>query len=253
MDICIAEALYNAAIYHKITEYNNKPYIIHIIKEIVAMNNKGYNSKEIIYWLNNICDKKNNDNDNNISESYINPLVSNSLLLIVEKCVDNDYINHLLETLHYILLSSSTLSSDTILLSGCLLYNCFEYTDIKPNEINKNVYNLILEIMDDKTQPEYINKIVKLKKAPHLSYNAKMILLVNILSDVNFYKSIYDMESYRHMIWLYCIKEELKGTNLWLEEKLDEIFISEKYGLCFNKLSEMEICNELDRYYESMK
>lgn len=137
----------------------------------------------------------------------------------------------------YILTSEANIT-DIDVIQGALLHDTVEDTmttfDEIEKEFGKKVRDIVDEVTDDKSLPKARRKELQIENAKGSSYEAKLIKLADKLYNLR------DLERstpsgwtstrvHEYFKWSKNVIDELRGTNVILEEKLYEMF--EKRGL----------------------
>jgi guanosine-3',5'-bis(diphosphate) 3'-pyrophosphohydrolase len=77
---------------------------------------------------------------------------------------------------------------DMVVILAAILHDCVEDTDTTFGEIEKEfgheICQVVQEVTDDKTIPPYQRKQLLVQRAPHLSHNAKLLKLADLLCNL---------------------------------------------------------------------
>lgn len=114
-----------------------------------------------------------------------------------------------------------------------MLHDTVEDTDTTFNEIEdafgEKVKNIVNEVTDDKSLPKAKRKELQIVNGKNSSYEAKLVKLADKLYNLRDLErgnpSGWSTSRVReYFIWSKCVIDELKGTNVILEEKLYQLF-----------------------------
>ncbi|XP_049459517.1 guanosine-3',5'-bis(diphosphate) 3'-pyrophosphohydrolase MESH1 isoform X2 [Epinephelus fuscoguttatus] len=123
--------------------------------------------------------------------------------------------------------------TDIEVLQAALLHDTVEDTDTSTAELEANfgpiVARIVQEVTDDKSLPKQDRKRLQVEHAPHCSRQAKLVKLADKLynlRDLNRCTPAGWTEEHvqEYFAWACEVVKGLKGTNLALEEKLEELF-----------------------------
>ncbi|XP_049897655.1 guanosine-3',5'-bis(diphosphate) 3'-pyrophosphohydrolase MESH1 [Epinephelus moara] len=141
------------------------------------------------------------------------------------------YINHPIGVAR--ILSHEGGITDIEVLQAALLHDTVEDTDTSTVELEANfgpiVARIVQEVTDDKSLPKQERKRLQVEHAPHCSRQAKLVKLADKLynlRDLNRCTPAGWTEErvQEYFAWACEVVKGLKGTNLALEEKLEELF-----------------------------
>ncbi|XP_014264849.2 guanosine-3',5'-bis(diphosphate) 3'-pyrophosphohydrolase MESH1 [Maylandia zebra] len=141
------------------------------------------------------------------------------------------YINHPIGVAR--ILSHEGGVTDIEVLQAALLHDTVEDTDTTPAELEAKfgvtVARIVQEVTDDKSLPKQERKRLQVEHAPHCSQQAKLVKLADKLynlRDLNRCTPVgWTAERVQeYFLWAFEVVNCLKGTNLALEKKLEELF-----------------------------
>lgn len=146
------------------------------------------------------------------------------------------YINHPIGVAH--ILTEEGFVEDPLVIQGALLHDTVEDTKTTFDEIEQNfgpiVRKIVEEVSDDKTLPKAERKRLQIVTAKSKSERAKLVKLADKLYNLRDLERQLpvgwtrpQMEEYFR--WAKAVVDEIRGTNILLEDKLDELF--RKHGL----------------------
>jgi len=173
------------------------------------------------------------------------------------------YINHPLGVAWS--LSKEGGVKDVDVLQAAMLHDTVEDTNTTFEELEKKfggkVASIVKEVTDDKSLPKDERKKLQVAHAPHITKQAKHVKLADKLYNLrDLIRSAppgWDAKRTQgYFAWAYEVTKGLRGTNIGLEEKLDEVFASqfEFEGKKYPTLvPEAERAAFLKSYYTSMK
>lgn len=135
------------------------------------------------------------------------------------------YINHPIKVAR--ILSEKVTNPSTELIIAAILHDVIEDTDTQPAEIKnlfgESVLNLVLEVSDDMSLTYNKRKALQIKKAPHLSSNAKLIKIADKLTNINdllHYPINWSrIRKLRYIIWSDEVVKGCTGVNDALEHE----------------------------------
>lgn len=172
------------------------------------------------------------------------------------------YINHPIGVA-YILFNIGDIS-DYEILSAAILHDTVEDTDTTFDEIETwfgtKIRDIVEEVTDNKSLSKDKRKLQQIQKAPHKSYEAKLVKLADKLHNLtdllnNPPKGWNKDRVQGYFIWAYKVIEGLRGTNQYIEESLDDIFKChfkfENSSYPVLPSSDMNLL--LEKYIDSMK
>ncbi|XP_041420031.1 guanosine-3',5'-bis(diphosphate) 3'-pyrophosphohydrolase MESH1 [Xenopus laevis] len=126
--------------------------------------------------------------------------------------------------------------TDTAVLQAALLHNIVEDTITTFAEIElhfgQDVRNIVEKVTDDKTLPKMERKKQQIAHAPHCSHKAKLVKLANKLYNLRYLKRCTpegwsEERVQEYFQWVSQVLRGLRGTNSFLEAKLDHLFIDQ--------------------------
>ncbi|CAK6982869.1 guanosine-3'%2C5'-bis(diphosphate) 3'-pyrophosphohydrolase MESH1 [Scomber scombrus] len=141
------------------------------------------------------------------------------------------YVNHPIGVAR--ILSYEGGITDIEVLQAALLHDTVEDTDTTPAELEAKfgpvVARIVQEVTDDKTLSKLDRKRQQVEHAAHCSRQAKLVKLADKLynlRDLNRCTPVgWTSERVQeYFLWASEVVKGLKGTNLALEEKLEELF-----------------------------
>ncbi|KAG5669868.1 hypothetical protein PVAND_000159 [Polypedilum vanderplanki] len=147
---------------------------------------------------------------------------------------ETPYINHPIGVANIIANEGDV--TDLDVLMAALLHDTVEDTDCSFDEIEEHfgadVCNIVKEVTDDKSLPKMERKRLQIEHAKTSSSKAKLVKLADKLYNlrdlqrempIGWTKERVD----EYFIWAKKVVDNLRGTNLKLETKLDEIFCAQ--------------------------
>ncbi|XP_060910670.1 guanosine-3',5'-bis(diphosphate) 3'-pyrophosphohydrolase MESH1 [Labrus mixtus] len=144
---------------------------------------------------------------------------------------ETPYINHPIGVAR--ILSHEGGVTDIEVLQAALLHDTVEDTDTSPAELEAKfgpiVARIVQEVTDDKSLPKHERKRQQVEHAAHCSCQAKLVKLADKLynlRDLNRCTPVgWTAERVQeYFMWSSEVVKGLKGTNLALEEKLEQLF-----------------------------
>ncbi|XP_008335319.1 guanosine-3',5'-bis(diphosphate) 3'-pyrophosphohydrolase MESH1 [Cynoglossus semilaevis] len=141
------------------------------------------------------------------------------------------YINHPIGVAQ--ILSHEGGITDIEVLQAALLHDTVEDTDTTFAELEakfgQTVARIVSEVTDDKSLPKQERKRLQVDHAPHSSNQAKLVKLADKLynlRDLNRCTPVgwTAQRTQEYFVWASEVVKGLRGTNLVLEEKLEELF-----------------------------
>lgn len=166
----------------------------------------------------------------------------------------NPYINHPIEVAK-ILTDSDIVDIDTIIAG--ILHDTIEDTNTTYEEIienfGENIAKIVMECSDDKKLDKITRKQLQIVHAGEISSEARMVKLADKLS--NCHNMINNppcqwskAEIYGYIYWSYAVCQKLKGINIKLDNKLDDMF--KNFGI---NLNPDDLQCLLEQYYDAIK
>lgn len=145
------------------------------------------------------------------------------------------YINHPVEVMHLLIHTGGIKDTETIIAAA--LHDVIEDTSVTPAEIEarfgKRVVAIVMELTDDKKQTKEERKKEQLATASGLSDAARLIRICDKICNV--YDILYappgNWELSRrkdYLEWANAVVEKIRGVNLKLENRFDELIIEGK-------------------------
>ncbi|RZC43343.1 HD 4 domain containing protein [Asbolus verrucosus] len=141
------------------------------------------------------------------------------------------YINHPIGVAF--ILTNEAKITDVSVLHAALLHDTVEDTDTSFEEIEnlfgKTVRGIVEEVTDDKTLPSAERKRLQIVHAPDSSFEAKLVKLADKLYNLrDLEKSApegwSEQRIQEYFEWSRKVVDGLRGTNVAMEQSLDEIF-----------------------------
>lgn len=141
------------------------------------------------------------------------------------------YINHPIGVAN--ILIEEGFVEDPIVIQAALLHDTVEDTKTTFEELEQNfgavVRNVVAEVTDDKSLPKEERKRLQIVTAKHKSERAKLVKLADKLYNLRDLERQTPVGWTKHRVdeyfkWAKCVIDEIRGTNILLEEKLDELF-----------------------------
>jgi len=129
---------------------------------------------------------------------------------------------------------------DVNLLVAAVLHDTIEDTDTKSEEIEtrfgEEVLSLVLEVTDDKSLPKQTRKQLQIEHAPHKSEKAKLLKLADKINNVRDIVQSpppnWTLERRQeYLLWTEKVVMGLRGVNLKLESRYDELLAEGKRSL----------------------
>ncbi|EDV43272.1 uncharacterized protein Dana_GF18409 [Drosophila ananassae] len=144
---------------------------------------------------------------------------------------ETPYVNHVINV--STILSVEACITDEAVLMAALLHDVVEDTDATFVDVEElfgaDVCGLVREVTDDKSLEKQERKRLQIVNASKSSCRAKLIKLADKLDNlrdlqVNTPKGWTEERREQYFIWAKQVVDNLRGTNVNLELKLDEIF-----------------------------
>jgi (p)ppGpp synthase/HD superfamily hydrolase len=141
------------------------------------------------------------------------------------------YINHPIGVAN--ILANEGDVTDIDVLMAALLHDTVEDTDCSFEEIEehfgKDIRKIVDEVTDDKSLPKAERKRLEIEHALTVSPKAKLVKLADKLYNLrDLQREIPEgwnkERADEYFIWAKKVVDNLKGTNVKLEAKLDEVF-----------------------------
>ena len=133
------------------------------------------------------------------------------------------YINHSIETLS-ILWRIGKVRYVPILVA-IILHDIIKEADTKPEEIlyifGQEVFDLVMEVTDDKSLPKEEIKRLQIDNAPNKSTGAKLISIADKISNVNSWPDWPKERFAEYLDWTEDVMKGLRNTNQELENYYD--------------------------------
>lgn len=145
--------------------------------------------------------------------------------------LNTPYINHPIALAN--LLTNYAGISDTSVIAAALLHDTVEDTDATLDDIEeyfgKKIRDIVMEVTDDKSLPSKERKRLQIEHAAGLSYEAKLVKLVDKISNLQDILTNppvkWSLERKREYFdWAREVIDKLRGTNQELEELFDQIY-----------------------------
>lgn len=123
--------------------------------------------------------------------------------------------------------------TDLNVIQAALLHDTVEDTDTTMDEIEQEfgviIRNIVSEVTDDKSLPKLTRKQLQIEHASSSSYEAKLVKLADKLYNLRDLEKSpppdwSDVRVNEYFQWAKKVVNNLRGTNRYLEENLDEIF-----------------------------
>lgn len=146
--------------------------------------------------------------------------------------------------------------SDLATLQAAILHDTVEDTNTTLDEIKtefgEEVSNIVAEVTDNKSLPKVERKKFQIVHAAVISYKAKIVKLSDKLHNLSDLlidpPTSWSKETVQgYFIWSYQVVRNLKGTNIYLETALNDVFNNAKLP------PESQHAELLEKYYQSMK
>eukprot|EP00055_Hartaetosiga_balthica_P005531 m.16363 g.16363 ORF g.16363 m.16363 type:complete len:206 (-) comp4606_c1_seq1:19-636(-) len=143
------------------------------------------------------------------------------------------YINHPVGVAH--LISSVGKVDDLLTLQGALLHDTVEDTNTTLEELKEKfgpeVAQVVSEVSDDKALSKHARKLAQIEHAATVSNSAKLIKLAdklyNLQSLITSLPTSWSPErAQAYFGWAREVIDKIRGTNIFLERKLDSVFQS---------------------------
>jgi guanosine-3',5'-bis(diphosphate) 3'-pyrophosphohydrolase len=152
------------------------------------------------------------------------------------------YINHPIEVAETLWETGGV--RDGTALIAAILHDTIEDTETTPDEIRtlfgEEILKVVLEVTDDKSLPSPVRKQLQIDHAPHISPEAKLVKLADKIC--NLYDLIHSpprMWTLRrrqtYLLWTEQVVAGLRGTNLALENRYDELLALGRRALNITK------------------
>ncbi|KAM7015378.1 guanosine-3',5'-bis(diphosphate) 3'-pyrophosphohydrolase MESH1 [Tautogolabrus adspersus] len=144
---------------------------------------------------------------------------------------ETPYINHPIGVAR--ILSHEGGVTDVEVLQAALLHDTVEDTDTSPAELEAKfgpiVARIVQEVTDDKSLPKHERKRQQVEHAAHCSRQAKLVKLADKLYNLRDLNRCTPVgwtgeRVQEYFMWSSEVVKGLKGTNLALEEKLEQLF-----------------------------
>lgn len=164
------------------------------------------------------------------------------------------YINHPIEVA--LLLAQGEIENIEVIIAG-ILHDTVEDTDTTYEELVKefgeSIADFVMQCTDDKSLPKVERKKHQITHAGKISYGGKLVKLADKLSNLssleqNPPESWSKEVVYGYFVWAFAVCRGMKGTNTFLESKLQDIF--DRIGV--SKLGEEELQSDLQAYYQNI-
>ncbi|XP_013107766.1 guanosine-3',5'-bis(diphosphate) 3'-pyrophosphohydrolase MESH1 [Stomoxys calcitrans] len=148
---------------------------------------------------------------------------------------ETPYINHPINVAF--ILSGEAHINDNAVLMAALLHDTVEDTDTTFNEIENlfgpEVCSIVREVTDDKSLPKDVRKQLQIEHASNSSMEAKLVKLADKLDNLRDLQTTlpnsWTEERREHyFIWAKKVVDNLRGTNIYLEAQLDDVFRARK-------------------------
>ncbi|XP_075154418.1 metazoan SpoT homolog-1 isoform X2 [Haematobia irritans] len=144
---------------------------------------------------------------------------------------ETPYINHPINVA--VILSTEANISDVVVIMAALLHDTVEDTDTTFEEIENlfgsDVSSIVREVTDDKSLPKEVRKQKQIEHAFNSSTKAKLVKLADKLDNLrdlqnNLPTGWTEERRENYFIWAKKVVDNLRGTDVYLEAQLDEIF-----------------------------
>jgi len=144
---------------------------------------------------------------------------------------EEPYVNHLASVAR--LVADATNGADPNVVIAALLHDTLEDTETEYNELMKefgaDVADLVREVTDDKRLPKEVRKRQQVEKAPYKSPRAKVIKIVDKISNL---ESILHSPPVswpaegksEYFRWAREVVEGRRGVNARLEAQFDDVY-----------------------------
>ncbi|KAM3877232.1 guanosine-3',5'-bis(diphosphate) 3'-pyrophosphohydrolase MESH1 [Diretmus argenteus] len=141
------------------------------------------------------------------------------------------YINHPIGVAR--ILSHEGGIADIEVLQAALLHDTVEDTDTSIEELEAKfgptVARIVQEVTDDKTLSKLERKRLQVEHAPHRSHQAKLVKLADKLYNLRDLNRCMPTgwtaeRVQEYFVWASQVVRGLRGTNLALEQRLEELF-----------------------------
>uniref|UniRef100_UPI00358F3931 guanosine-3',5'-bis(diphosphate) 3'-pyrophosphohydrolase MESH1 n=1 Tax=Myxine glutinosa TaxID=7769 RepID=UPI00358F3931 len=141
------------------------------------------------------------------------------------------YINHPLGVAN--ILSKEGGVDELVVLQAALLHDTVEDTATSPEDLEAafgaNVRAVVMEVTDDRSLSQAQRKEAKVKAAPRMSNHAKLVVLADMLYNLRDLQRVTpegwsDERVQKYFEWSSRVVQGLRGTNVELEKRLDELF-----------------------------
>ncbi|RXG61779.1 hypothetical protein Avbf_10333 [Armadillidium vulgare] len=144
------------------------------------------------------------------------------------------YINHPIGVANLLVEGGIT---DLVTLQAALLHDTVEDTNTTFEEISaefgEEVCSVVREVTDDKSLPYQRRKELQILNASNSSHRAKLVKLADKLYNLRDLQKSPPVgwtsdRINQYFNWSYKVVSQLQGTNAYLEENLNNIFIKKK-------------------------
>ncbi|XP_017967619.1 guanosine-3',5'-bis(diphosphate) 3'-pyrophosphohydrolase MESH1 [Drosophila navojoa] len=140
------------------------------------------------------------------------------------------YVNHLINVAA--ILAEAGIKDEGVLIAA-ILHDVVEDTDTTISEVEKlfgtDVSSLVLEVTDDKSLEKDERKRLQIVNARNTTKRAKLIKLADKLDNLRDLRKTTpcgwtEARRDQYFEWAKRVVDNLRGTNLIMEEQLDQIF-----------------------------
>jgi (p)ppGpp synthase/HD superfamily hydrolase len=138
------------------------------------------------------------------------------------------FVNHLIEVA--LLVTTATDGNDPVLTTAAFLHDAAEKAGIPPSQIRSEfgdaVYELVMEVTDDKTLSRDDRRQRQIETAASKSMKAKMIMLADKTSNLRALAEYAPMGAaeenpLEYAEWVEKVANGLRGVSPWLEQQFE--------------------------------
>jgi GTP diphosphokinase / guanosine-3',5'-bis(diphosphate) 3'-diphosphatase len=148
---------------------------------------------------------------------------------------ESPYINHPIELAQTLWEIGGV--RDEVPLVAAILHDTIEDTQTTPDEIRalfgEEILSVVLEVTDDKSLPKQARKQLQIEHAPRISQAAKLVKLAdkicNLSDLIHSPPRAWTLERRKeYVLWTEQVVAGLRGTNMALENRYDELLVEGK-------------------------
>lgn len=147
-------------------------------------------------------------------------------------CTDIPYINHTIRVAY--ILQNTGKENDPALLSAAVLHDVLEDTDATETQLTDlfgaEICSIVKEVTDDMTLTYDDRKRFQIKKAPTLSYKAKLIKIADKISNIQDILTTpltwSNRRKRKYVEWSQKVVDGCRGINKNLDDAFDELIIN---------------------------